>query len=62
MAVEAMCPTAGKRQMTQAVAEAAARRQRRNRDQRVAAYHCRCGWWHVGGQRPSLPKGGRFRK
>lgn len=48
--VEAMCPIAGKRQMTYDVAKDAARRQRRNKDQRVAAYHCECGWWHVGGQ------------
>lgn len=60
MAVEAMCPTAGKRQMTRDAAEAGAKRMRRSRDVRVSAYHCRCGWWHVG-TTPVAGKGRKYR-
>lgn len=56
MPVEAVCPTTGKRQMTYEVATVAAKRQRRNRDQRVSAYRCKCGWWHVGSQTQRLGK------
>ena len=61
MAIEAMCAFAGKQQMTFEVAKKAAARKRRHSDHRVAAYHCECGWWHVGGQGPRGGKGRRFR-